>query len=89
MTVPTLNNLDVAGRTVLLRADLNVPMRDGRVSDATRIERTLPTIRELASQGARVVVLSHLGRPKGKPSPELSLRPIAEALADALVAPVA
>ncbi len=89
MTVPTLNNLDVAGRTVLLRADLNVPMRDGRVSDATRIERTLPTIRELASQGARVVVLSHLGRPKGKPSSELSLRPVAEALADALAAPVA
>ncbi len=89
MAVPTLDGLDAAGRTVLLRADLNVPMRDGRVGDATRIERTLPTIRELAGRGARVVVLSHLGRPKGKPAPELSLRPVAEALADALEAPVA
>ena len=89
MPVPTLDGLDAAGLTVLLRADLNVPMRDGRVGDATRIERTLPTIRELTSRGARVVVLSHLGRPKGKPEPDLSLRPVAEALADALEAPVA
>ncbi len=89
MAVPTLDGLDAAGLTVLLRADLNVPMRDGRVGDRTRIERTLPTIRELAAQGARVVVLSHLGRPKGRPAPDLSLRPVAEALADALEAPVA
>ena len=89
MAVPTLDGLDAAGRTVLLRADLNVPMQGGRVGDRTRIERTLPTIRELAGQGARVVVLSHLGRPKGKPAPALSLRPVAEALADALEAPVA
>ncbi len=89
MAVPTLDRLDAAGRTVLLRADLNVPMREGRVGDRTRIERTLPTIRELTSRGARVVVLSHLGRPKGKPEPDLSLRPVAEALADALEAPVA
>lgn len=89
MPVPTLDGLDAAGQTVLLRADLNVPMRDGRVGDRTRIERTLPTIRELAARGARVVVLSHLGRPKGRPAPELSLRPVAEALADALEAPVA
>ena len=89
MAVRTLDGLDAAGLTVLLRADLNVPMRDGRVGDRTRIERTVPTIRELAGQGARVVVLSHLGRPKGRPAPELSLRPVAEALADALDAPVA
>ena len=89
MPVRTLDGLDAAGQTVLLRADLNVPMREGRVGDRTRIERTLPTIRELAAQGARVVVLSHLGRPKGRPAPELSLRPVAEALADALEAPVA
>ena len=89
MAVRTLDGLDAAGLTVLLRADLNVPMRDGRVGDRTRIERTLPTIRELAARGARVVVLSHLGRPKGRPAPELSLRPVAEALADALEAPVA
>ena len=89
MPVPTLDGLDAAGQTVLLRADLNVPMRDGRVGDRTRIERTLPTIRELAARGARVVVLSHLGRPKGRPAPEFSLRPVAEALADALETPVA
>ena len=89
MAVPTLDGLDAAGLTVLLRADLNVPMRDGRVGDRTRIERTLPTIRELMGRGARVVLLSHLGRPKGRPVPELSLRPVAEALADALEAPVA
>ncbi len=89
MAARTLDGLDAAGLTVLLRADLNVPMRDGRVGDRTRIERTLPTIRELTAQGARVVVLSHLGRPKGGPAPELSLRPVAEALADALEAPVA
>jgi len=89
MAVPTLDGLDAAGLTVLLRADLNVPMQDGRVGDRTRIERTLPTIRELAGQGARVVVLSHLGRPGGRPAVELSLRPVAAALADALEAPVA
>ena len=89
MTVPTLDGLDAAGQTVLLRADLNVPMQGGRVGDRTRIERTVPTIRELAAQGARVVVLSHLGRPKGRPAPELSLRPVAEVLADTLEAPVA
>ena len=89
MAVPTLDGLDAAGQTVLLRADLNVPMQGGRVGDRTRIERTLPTIRELTAQGARVVVLSHLGRPKGRPAPELSLRPVAEALADALEVPVA
>ena len=89
MAVPTLDGLNAAGLTVLLRADLNVPMQDGKVGDRTRIERTLPTIRELAARGARIVVLSHLGRPKGKPLPELSLRPVAEALADALDAPVA
>ena len=89
MAVPTLDGLDAAGLTVLLRADLNVPMRGGKVGDRTRIERTLPTIRELAGQGARVVLLSHLGRPKGRPAPELSLRLVAEALAEALEAPVA
>ncbi len=89
MPVRTLDGLDAAGQTVLLRADLNVPMHGGRVGDRTRIERTVPTIGELAAQGARVVVLSHLGRPKGRPAPELSLRPVAEALADALEAPVA
>ena len=89
MAVRTLDGFDAAGRVVLLRADLNVPLRGGKAGDRTRIERTLPTIRELAGRGARVVILSHLGRPKGRPAPGLSLRPVAEALAEALAAPVA
>lgn len=80
----TLDDLDVAGRRVLVRCDLNVPMRDGRVTDATRIERSLPTLRELAERGARVIVLSHFGRPKGQIVPEMSLAPVAAALAGAL-----
>jgi len=84
----TLDDLDVSAKRVLLRADLNVPMEAGRVTDATRIERTVPTIRELVERGAKVVVLSHFGRPKGKPVPEMSLKPVAQALSEALGRPV-
>ena len=80
----TLDDIAVAGKRVILRADLNVPMRDGRVSDPTRIDRLAPTIRELADKGARVVVISHFDRPKGKIVPSMSLRPLAEALGKAL-----
>ena len=66
MAFKTLDDLSVKGKRVLVRADLNVPMADGVVSDATRIERQAPTIRELAEKGARVIVLSHFDRPKGK-----------------------
>ena len=65
---------------MLVRADLNVPMQDGLVTDATRIDRTLQTIRDLQSRGAQVIVLSHFGRPKGHHNPEMSLRPVAVAL---------
>ena len=88
-SIKTIDGLDVAGRRVLVRADLNVPMRDGRITDTTRIERTLPTLEELAGRGGRIVVLSHLGRPRGKVSAALSLRPVAEALAAAGGRPVA
>jgi phosphoglycerate kinase len=84
----TLDDLDAAGKRVLLRADLNVPVRDGRITDRTRIERLSPTIRELAEKGARVIVCSHFDRPKGKRVPEMSLKPMAEALATALGRPV-
>lgn len=80
----TLDDFDFRGRRVLLRADLNVPLADGKVTDATRIERLVPTIRELCAKGARVVVLSHFDRPKGKVVPEMSLRPVAGALSAAL-----
>jgi len=70
----TLDDVDVKGKRVLLRVDLNVPMEEGRVTDATRIERILPTINELAEKGAKVILLSHYGRPKGQRVEEDSLR---------------
>lgn len=84
MTVRTLDDARVAGKRVLLRADLNVPVRDGRITDLTRIERLSPTIRELADTGARVIVCSHFDRPKGKRVPTMSLAPMAEALGQVL-----
>jgi phosphoglycerate kinase len=80
----TLEDLEVAGRTVLVRLDLNVPMKDGEVADATRIERSVPTVRELLDKGAKVVVLAHFGRPKGKREPSMSLAPLAQPLGQAL-----
>ena len=79
----TIDDLDVAGKRVLVRADLNVPVKDGRVADATRIERLAPTIEALLEKGAKVVVMSHFGRPKG-PDPSLSLRPLVEPLSHAI-----
>jgi phosphoglycerate kinase len=70
----TLDDIDVQGKRVLLRADLNVPVKDGVVTDATRIERLAPTIETLTDRGAKVIVMSHFGRPKGGPDPALSLR---------------
>ena len=70
----TLDDVDVKGKRVLLRVDLNVPMEDGRVTDATRIERALPTINEIADKGGRVILLSHFGRPKGQRVDADSLR---------------
>ncbi|HRK95434.1 MAG TPA: phosphoglycerate kinase, partial [Rhodospirillales bacterium] len=84
----TIDSLDVAGKRVLVRVDFNVPMKDGKVTDTTRIDRTLPTLRELSEKGAKVIVISHLGRPKGQKKPEFTLKPVADALADALHAPV-
>ena len=80
----TLDDIEVSGRRVLVRGDLNVPVKDGRVTDATRIERLAPTIRDLLEKGAAVVVMSHFGRPKGKVVPEMSLRPVVEPLSQVL-----
>ncbi len=85
----TLDGAVVAGRRVLLRADLNVPMKDGVITDPARIEAVLPTIRELAGKGARVIVASHFDRPKGKVVPAMSLAPIAAAMGRALGSEVA
>jgi phosphoglycerate kinase len=84
----TLDQLEPAGKRVLLRADLNVPVRDGKISDLTRLERLAPTIRELSEKGAKVIVCSHFERPKGKRVPEMSLKPIAIALGEVLGKPV-
>ena len=80
----TLDDFAVAGKKVLLRLDLNVPIRDGQVTDRTRIDRAAPTITALTAAGARVIVMSHFGRPKGRVVPEMSLRPLLRPLADAL-----
>jgi phosphoglycerate kinase len=86
----TLDSLgDVRGKRVLVRSDLNVPLSGGRIGDDGRIRASVPTIRELADSGARVVVMAHLGRPKGAPDPAYSLAPVAERLGELLGAPVA
>src|SRR5579864_8464197 len=79
----TIDDLDVSGKRVLLRADLNVPMKDGKVTDRTRIERLAPTIEALIQKGARIIVMSHFGRPKG-PDPSQSLHPLAQPLSQAI-----
>ena len=86
--VPLLEDLEVAGRTVLVRADLNVPLRDGEVADDLRISASLPTLRALLERGAALVVCSHLGRPSGPGDPGTSLRPVADRLAVLLGRPV-
>ena len=80
----SLDDIEVAGKRVLVRVDLNVPMREGAVGDTTRIDRVAPTLKELAERGARVIVASHFGRPKGKPVAAMSLSPLAEPLSRAL-----
>src|SRR5262245_8630462 len=79
----TLDDVDVRNKRVLLRVDLNVPMEHGKVSDLTRIERVAPTITEIADKGGKVILLAHVGRPKGPDSKE-SLRPVAAAVADVI-----
>jgi phosphoglycerate kinase len=86
--VKSFRDLELAGKRVFLRVDFNVPLAEGRVTDATRIEETLPTVRLAAERGARLICASHLGKPKGKVKPELSLAPVAVAFAESLARPV-
>ncbi|HAN23963.1 MAG: phosphoglycerate kinase [Microbacterium sp.] len=90
MALRTLASLgSLAGKRVIVRADLNVPLRDGVITDDGRVRATLPTLNALIDQGARVVVVSHLGRPDGAPDPAYSLQPVAQRLSELLGAPVA
>ncbi len=88
MNKKTIRDIDLKGKRVLMRADLNVPLKEGVITDDTRIRAELPTIRYILDQGAALIVMSHLGRPKGKVKPELSLKPVAERLAELLGQPV-
>jgi phosphoglycerate kinase len=85
----TAAGLDLKGKRVLVRADLNVPAKNGKVTDATRLERIAPGLEDLADRGARIIVMSHFGRPKGGPDPQYSLKPVAEKLGELLGRPVA
>src|SRR6187402_1960614 len=79
----TLDDVDVKGKRVLLRVDLNVPMENGRVTDATRLERIAPTVGEISGKGGKVILLAHFGRPKGR-DPKESLKPVAAELGHVL-----
>src|SRR6185436_1810601 len=84
MNKQTIADIDIAGKRVLIRADLNVPLDKGKVSDDTRIVAALPTIRYVLANSATPILCSHLGRPKGKPDAKYSLKPVAERLAQLL-----
>jgi phosphoglycerate kinase len=88
MNKRSARDLDMRGKRVLVRVDFNVPVKDGQVTDDTRIQRALPTIRHILSEGGRPILISHLGRPKGEPEPEYAMDPVADRLEELLGEPV-
>lgn len=88
MAWKTLDDMDLNGKTVLVRVDINVPVENGEVTDSTRIERIVPTVDDIQEAGGRVILMAHFGRPKGKVVPEMSLEHISQAVADTLCLPV-
>src|SRR3954469_24684987 len=83
-TKQTIRDIDLNGKTVLLRADYNVPLKDGKITDDYRIKQSLPTVRYILEQDAKLVIISHLGRPKGPDDKSASLKPVAERLSHLL-----
>jgi len=88
MAKKTLHDIDVKGKTVLMRVDFNVPIIEGNITDDNRVVQALPSIQYVVDQGAKLVLTSHLGRPKGSPDPEFSLEPVAQHLASLVDVPV-
>ena len=88
MAARSITDLDLSGKKVFIRVDFNVPIKEGRITEDTRIRASLPTIQHALDKGATVILASHLGRPKGKPNPEYSLRPVAARLSDLISRPV-
>src|SRR5499427_1546920 len=84
----SISDIDLTGKRVFMRVDFNVPIIDGEITDDTRIEASLPSIRYVIEQGGRLILASHLGRPKGKPDPKYSLKPVAARLSELLGKPV-
>src|SRR5262245_44461555 len=84
----SISDLDLTGKRVFMRVDFNVPISDGKITDDTRIKASLPSIKYVIENGGRLILASHLGRPKGKPEPKYSLKPVATRLAELLGKPV-
>src|SRR5688572_2359031 len=88
MAKKTVKDIDVTGKRVLMRVDFNVPVEDGKITDNRRIDQALPTIKNIIERGGRLILMSHLGRPKKGPEPKFSLKPVATRLGELLGKPV-
>ena len=84
----SVDDIQVKGKRVLVRCDFNVPLKDGKITDENRLVQALPTLKKLIADGGRLILCSHLGKPKGEPKPELSLAPVAARLSELLGQPV-